>query len=156
MPAKKKPAKKKPAANKKTPAKKKPAKKKPAKKKTPAKKAAKPLWSKLHVKGGSVLTMNVPKGYEGAYAGSPATIATQGPADWVHLWVKDLPELVAHLANASRSVRAGGNLVISYPKGKKDVHRDTLWVAAGNEGWEGVALVAVDATWSAMRFREKG
>ena len=148
MPAKKKPAKKKPA-------KKKPAKKRPAKKK-PAKKAAKPLWSKLHVKGGTVLTMNVPHGYEGAYAGSPATIATKAPADWVHLWVKDLPELVAHLANASRSVRAGGNLVISYPKGKKDVHRDTLWVAAANEGWEGVALFAVDHTWSAMRFREKG
>jgi hypothetical protein len=119
---------------------------------TPA--STKPLWQKLHVKGGFVRSMNVPAGYEDVFAGSPAQPAS-GNADTVHLWVNDHAELDAHLATALGAVNEGGMLLISYPKGRADIHRDTLWKAVGNEGWEGVALVAVDDTWSAMRFKRK-
>lgn len=119
---------------------------------TPA--SDKPMWQKLHVKGGFVRSMNVPAGYEDLFAGSPAQPAS-GNADTVHLWVNDHAELDTHLATASAAVNEGGMLLISYPKGRKDLHRDTLWKAVGAEGWEGVALVAVDDTWSTMRFKRK-
>jgi hypothetical protein len=119
---------------------------------TPA--STKPMWQKLHVKGGFARSMNVPAGYEDVFAGSPAQPAS-GNADTVHLWVTDHAELEAHLATATAAVNEGGMLIISYPKGRADIHRDTLWKAVGAQGWEAVALVAVDDTWSAMRFKRK-
>ena len=44
-----------------------------------------------------------------------------------------------------------------YPKGGAkagtDLNRDVLWQLVGPRGWTGVSLVAIDDTWSAMRFR---
>lgn len=36
---------------------------------------------------------------------------------------------------------------------KTDISRDAGWDAVHAAGWEGVAMVAIDDTWSAMRFR---
>jgi hypothetical protein len=47
-------------------------------------------------------------------------------------------------------------LWVCYPKGSKnstDLSRDVLWKAMEENGLVGVTLVAVDDTWSAMRFR---
>jgi hypothetical protein len=45
-------------------------------------------------------------------------------------------------------------LWVAYPKGNRaDVNRDTLWPILGEHGMRPVAQVAVDETWSAMRFR---
>lgn len=46
-----------------------------------------------------------------------------------------------------------------YPKGtsKKytcDFNRDTGWQTLGEAGWEPVRMVAIDADWSALRFRK--
>ena len=45
---------------------------------------------------------------------------------------------------------------IAYPKAGKlgtDLNRDILWTQLQGEGIEGVRMVAIDDTWSAMRFR---
>ena len=47
---------------------------------------------------------------------------------------------------------------IAYPKGsskryKCDFNRDTGWAALGELGFEPVRIVALDADWSALRFR---
>ncbi|MEM8859579.1 MAG: hypothetical protein AAGD96_14725 [Chloroflexota bacterium] len=47
---------------------------------------------------------------------------------------------------------------IAYPKGsskkyKGEFNRDTSWAAFGKYGFEGVRQVAIDADWSALRFR---
>ena len=47
---------------------------------------------------------------------------------------------------------------IAYPKGsskkyKGEFNRDTSWAAFGKHGFEGVRQVAIDADWSALRFR---
>lgn len=48
---------------------------------------------------------------------------------------------------------------IAYPKKtsaiKTDIDRDHGWDAVTKAGWQGVRLVAIDDTWSAMRFRKK-
>jgi hypothetical protein len=36
-----------------------------------------------------------------------------------------------------------------------EFHRDTGWAAVGSAGWEGVRMVAIDADWSALRFRRQ-
>lgn len=43
---------------------------------------------------------------------------------------------------------------IAYPKGNKaDINRDSLWPIAGEVGLRPISQVAVDDTWSALRFR---
>jgi hypothetical protein len=56
--------------------------------------------------------------------------------------------------------RADGDAVIwfAYPKGSSkqyacDFNRDTGWAALGAAGFEPVRQVAIDADWSALRFR---
>jgi hypothetical protein len=52
-------------------------------------------------------------------------------------------------------------LWIAYPKGsskryKCDFNRDTGWTEVGKAGFEPVRQVAIDADWSALRFRRVG
>lgn len=52
----------------------------PANKKAAAKTPAastKPRWQKLFVKGGKVLLVNAPPGYDKLFDGSPATVVTR-------------------------------------------------------------------------------
>lgn len=45
-------------------------------------------------------------------------------------------------------------LWVAYPKGNKaDINRDTLWPIVGEYGLRPNGQVAVDETWSALRFR---
>jgi len=51
-------------------------------------------------------------------------------------------------------------LWFAYPKGtsktlKSELNRDTGWDALRDAGFETVRLVAIDADWSALRFRRK-
>jgi hypothetical protein len=59
------------------------------------------------------------------------------------------------------ALRAEGDAIIwlAYPKGtsknyKCDFNRDTGWAILGNLGYEGVRQIAIDADWSALRFRK--
>ena len=61
---------------------------------------------------------------------------------------------------AALGKRAQGDAVVwfAYPKGtsknyKCDFNRDTGWAALGELGFEPVRIVALDADWSALRFR---
>ena len=43
---------------------------------------------------------------------------------------------------------------VAYPKANKaDINRDTLWPILGDFGMRPISQVAVDETWSALRFR---
>jgi hypothetical protein len=54
-------------------------------------------------------------------------------------------------------VRPRAVVWFAYPKKtsklRTDIHRDAGWDALTSAGWEGVAMVAIDETWSALRFR---
>jgi hypothetical protein len=118
--------------------------------------STKPLWQKLFIKGGTVALIGAPPGYDKLFEGSPATVTTRGSslADTVVLFAKDMEHLVEMLPSAIGRVGPSGTLWVAYQKGGKELHRDTLWKAVGAHGYQGVSLVAVDAIWSAMRFRK--
>jgi hypothetical protein len=54
--------------------------------------------------------------------------------------------------------KADGIAWLAYPKAGQldtDLNRDILWRHMLKKGVQGVSQVAIDATWSAMRFRPK-
>ncbi len=130
-----------------------------AEKKVSGKKAAastKPLWQKLFIKGGTLALVHAPAGYDKLFAGSTAKVTTRGSglADTVVLFAKDVAHLEATLPSAIGRLGPLATLWIAYRKGDKALHRDTLWKLVGAHGYQGTSLVAVDETWSAMRFKQ--
>lgn len=117
--------------------------------------STKPLWQKLFVKGGTVLLANAPAGSEALFDGSPATVTTRsrGTAETVLLFADDEGQLEDAIPKLATSLGPTSNLWIAYRKGDKRLHRDTLWKLGERFGFTGVSLVAVDETWSAMRFK---
>ena len=122
-----------------------------------------PLARKLLIKPGHrVAVMNAPVGRvdkllplpEGAELVDPLAEAI----DVVQLFVRDSSELERVGPAAVKAMKPDGLLWVCYPKGGKragtDLHRDILWDLMGKQSsLVGVSLVAVDETWSAMRFR---
>lgn len=120
------------------------------------------LVKKLLIKPGQrMLILNAPSGYHQALGELPEgvelTEAADGSFDFVQLFVANRAELDQHLTTATGAVKPEGLLWICYPKGssklKSDLNRDILWKAIEPLGLMGVTLIAIDETWSAMRFR---
>jgi len=86
--------------------------------------------------------------------------AEQHTQQFILLFVSSLQELAAYGPAAIQAVEVDGLLWICYPKGsskiKTDINRDTGWQLLKTMGQEGVALVSLDDTWSAMRYRPEG
>lgn len=82
-------------------------------------------------------------------------------ADVVLGFAKGQAELMKIAPVAIKMAKADGLLWLCYPKGgakaNTGLDRDVLWqIVEERHGLEGVTLVAVDETWSAMRFRPPG
>ncbi len=79
--------------------------------------------------------------------------------DVVQVFARDAAELKGVGPRAFRAVKKDGLLWVCYPKGGAnggtDPNRDILRELLGNRGLVGVTLVAIDDTWSAMRFRRR-
>jgi len=123
--------------------------------------AASALSRKLLLRPGCrVALVNAPAGYAERLQPLPEGAAVVEPTasgvDVVQVFVRDMADL-DRLATAFASVGPDGLLWISYPKGGRkagtDLNRDVLWERMSTYGLAGVTLVAVDETWSAMRFR---
>jgi hypothetical protein len=118
------------------------------------------LARKLLIKPGSrVAIVDAPAGYPERLLPLPdgaAVVDVQPGLDVVQVFVRDKTALNGAAA-AFGSVREGGVLWVCYPKGGikagTDLNRDVLWQELSKVGLAGVTLVAVDDTWSAMRFR---
>ncbi len=120
------------------------------------------MVKKLGMKPGQrILTLNPPAGYIAQLGELPAgtTLTDQpgGEFDAVQLFVASKAELERAVAGAIAAVRQGGMLWIAYPKKSSrqhsDLSRNILWQTLLESGWQGVFLIAIDDTWSAMRFR---
>jgi predicted transport protein len=125
---------------------------------------ATPLVKKLGIKPGqSILLLNGPEDYATKLEPLPdgVTLAAtpNGDFDMVHLFVRTKADLDRDALLAIQSVRPGGTLWISYPKGNsKERHgltRDVGWEAVFDAGMEGVMLISFDQVWSAERFSPK-
>jgi len=121
-----------------------------------------PLARKLQLKPGHrLLLLNPPPGYAAALEPLPdgaEVVAEARPGlDFVQLFVRDQAALERDAGAAIAAVKPDGRLWICYPKGGvkagTDLNRDILWRLVEARGLVGVSLVAVDETWSAMRFR---
>jgi hypothetical protein len=122
------------------------------------------LIKKLLLKPGQrAAVFNPPPEYLGGLGPLPEGVELvaklSAPLDFVHLFVKDEAGLDMFVPKALGSLKDDGIFWVSYPKGsakvKTDLNRDMLWKLMEKHGFEGVAMVSIDETWSAMRFRPK-
>ena len=121
------------------------------------------------VPGNSVLVMNAPGGYLELLRPGPDDMTTEPAAnreyDAVVLFVKNAEELQRLGATAIQAARGTGLLWITYPKGGKTagatdlpatpwwVRRDVLGEITSVKGYKPASFVAVDETWTALRFK---
>jgi hypothetical protein len=122
----------------------------------------KSIAKKLLLKPGmKALILNAPQGFMEGLDDLPTGIQLSSEsaagADFVLLYIKDSAELNQHFELAHQSVIFDGLFWIAYPKGsskiKTDVNRDILWKILKSKGIRPVAMISIDDTWSAMRFR---
>jgi hypothetical protein len=120
------------------------------------------LQQKLQLKPGqAVVILNAPPGYLHTLTlelkENALSAEVQEKAEAVILFVNSLAEANDLVPGAIGAVKTDGLVWIAYPKGtskvKADVNRDSLWEAVKVTGWRPVRLIALDDTWSVMRFR---
>lgn len=125
-----------------------------------------PLAKKLRlVPGNSVLVMNAPDGYMEMLRPGPQDLTIEPQPnrayDAVVLFVNTVEELRRLGATAIHAARGAGLMWISYPKGGATdlpatpqwVSRDVLGDITSLKGYKAVSFVAVDDTWTALRFK---
>ena len=80
-----------------------------------------------------------------------------GPFDLIQAFVSSQAAFEAQLGRVEGGAEAEGAAVDQLSEGaariKSDITRDTIWRYARTVGLDGVAMVAVDETWSAMRLK---
>ena len=77
-----------------------------------------------------------------------------GSATTAVVFAPDAASVRSFLATNRDQLAAPTNLWILYPKGNKaDINRDSLWPIVAEYGLRPITQVAVDDTWSALRFR---
>ena len=120
------------------------------------------LAQKLQLKASQRLRLlNAPQSYADQLARELPDIAVaaggSGSTDAVLLFVSSLAEAERLAPTAIGAVKPDGLLWMAYLKGaskvKTDVNRDRLWEAIRPMGWLAIRQIALDDTWSALRFR---
>ena len=120
------------------------------------------LVGKLQIKPGqSLALLHAPDGLLERLGPQLAsvTLTAGAPAvtDAVLCFVTRRDDVIPRAEAAIALVRPGGLLWLAYPKGGSpvptDLNRDKLWEAMRPSDWRPVRQVAIDATWSGLRFR---
>ncbi|TBL80348.1 YdeI/OmpD-associated family protein [Paenibacillus thalictri] len=129
------------------------------------------LVKKLRLRADGInVVINPPKGYmeQMDLPGSAANVLIfpehqprladmKRSCDYIQWFVVDSEDVETGLSSVIQAVKEDGMLWICYPKGgskvKTNLDRDLLYRLVVSYGLEGVAMVSVDAVWSAMRFR---
>jgi hypothetical protein len=123
------------------------------------------LVKKLLLKPGyRYLLLNAPEGYLAQLGELPPGVELMdkpgGVFDLVQIFVKSKVDLDGLAETALQSVKPNGLLWVSYPKKtskiKADISRDYGWESLQEAGWGGVAMIAIDDTWSALRLKPGG
>ena len=123
--------------------------------------AENPLLKKLYLKPGyRAIILNAPASYQAVIADIPATITLadklEGEFDFIQVFVVRRADLEAAAASLAAALKPDGLLWATYPKAKAlgtDLNRDRVWEVLQPAGLQPVAQVAIDETWSALRFK---
>jgi hypothetical protein len=97
--------------------------------------------------------------HPGVVAQLPAELVDSGsgPADVVLLFALNQKELDEHLPVAKERLGEKGSLWIAYMKQSApkatDINRDTINATAQQHGITAVAIISIDADWSALRLK---
>ncbi|MDN2677787.1 DUF3052 family protein [Janthinobacterium sp. SUN211] len=79
-------------------------------------------------------------------------------ADWIVLFARSRAELERFLPVAQARLAPGGAVWVAYRKGGvkagSDIHRDDIRNFAQTMGLDSVAMIAIDANWSALRLKQ--
>ncbi|MDZ7263600.1 MAG: DUF3052 domain-containing protein [candidate division KSB1 bacterium] len=122
----------------------------------------KSIAQKLFIKEGqSILLVNEPSDYRQKLGNLPVdvTIATRPMTlyDGIHLFVTSRRELEDQLEKFTSFLKPKGIFWLMYPKGrskiKADINRDIIASYVRTIGLEGIAMVSIDETWSALRLK---
>jgi hypothetical protein len=119
----------------------------------------KPVAAKLLIRPGDLVWLSDPERAPllGVLPDGASVVGGARPGPDARVAVVIAPDgatVRAALAAAAESLRAVPILWVLYPKGgRADVNRDTLWPILAVEGLRPITQVAVDETWSALRFR---
>lgn len=122
------------------------------------------LLKKLRLLSGQrALVLNPPTGYLDHLAPLPegvildAAAGSAGSYDFVQVFVQNSDELARLAPLAQQACRFDGMLWFCYPKLSakvpSDLSRDRLWELMKPTGLAPVTQIAIDETWSALRFR---
>ena len=109
-----------------------------------------------------MLVINAPDNYMENLLGINYAInldEVSGEVDMLHIFAYNKNDVDRLVPSAIKCLKYDGLLWISYAKGtskiKTDINRDKGWDTLKAMGFEGIALIAIDETWAAMRFRPK-
>ncbi len=120
------------------------------------------LSRKLLLKAGQTATvLNAPTGFEQTLEPLPERAAVshtlKSKMSFALLFVRNVRELERWGAKLVRAMAHDGLLWVAYPKKsskmESDITRDVGWDVITRAGLRCVAQIAIDATWSASRFR---
>lgn len=117
---------------------------------------------KLLIKEGyTVLLIHPPANLDDLLGGMPPGVKAQtegeGQVDLILAFIANWQDLEAQLPALKQRLKPRGLLWIAYHKGtskvKTDIHRDSINAYAGTLGWVGVAMVAINEDWAALRLK---
>ena len=111
--------------------------------------------------GQKILLVNQPKGYRAVLGAIPKGVTllkeAAEAADLIQVFVGSRKDLEAQLPRLKPLLAPKGLLWVTYPKGtskrKSDINRDSIAAYAGTIGLQAVAMISVDADWSALRLK---
>jgi hypothetical protein len=121
----------------------------------------KPLADRLLLKPGmTAAVINAPDDVAtdiDATRGLKIPAARKVTFDWLLVFTPDQAAIKRFASQATKAVRPDGVLWFAYPKLagaiRTDINRDVGWEAVRAAGFDTVAAVSIDDTWSALRFR---
>jgi hypothetical protein len=122
------------------------------------------VFKKLQLKPDTTLcVVGAPDSYQSVLKAAPKDVkvstALRGKFDAVHLFATKLADVLTRVPKLKAAVKEGGMVWICYPKGKAletDLNRDVLHDELGALGLDAVRQIAIDDTWSALRFKVVG
>jgi hypothetical protein len=124
------------------------------------------VFDKLNLKNlRKILVLNAPESFEPELAalhgvGISRSLRGLAKIEFSLAFVREQKEVDKLAASIVKIAEGDPILWFAYPKGtsknfKSDINRDNGWQALEQAGFETVRLVAIDADWSALRFRRR-
>ena len=117
---------------------------------------AKSIVEKVHIKTGATVWVwpAARLGLLGPLPDRATVVDGIGDASSAFLFVDDAATARAALTAHAADLAKPEYLWFCYPKGgRADINRDSLWPMVAEHGLRPITQIAIDETWSALRFR---